>query len=72
MHLEVDFIKYLTGDKIMIPSIQPRGAKGVVAINLSNILTGGWKKGGHAIKRGGETVGGTIRSIRVDIKIRDN
>jgi len=40
-------MKYLTGDKIMIhhgPLIQPRGARGGVAIILSNNLTEGWKK----------------------------
>ena len=67
-------MKYLAGDKIMIhhgPSIQPRGARGGVAIILSNDLTEGWKKGEHIVKRGGETMGGTTRLIRVDIKIRD-
>jgi len=37
-HLEGDFMKYLTGDKIMIHHgllIQPRGARGGVAIILS-------------------------------------
>jgi len=36
-HLEGDFRKYLTGDKIMIhhgPSIQPRGAREGAAIIL--------------------------------------
>ena len=46
IHLEGDFVLYLTGDKIMIhnnPSIQPRGARGGVAIILLNNLT----EGGH-------------------------
>jgi len=73
-HLEGNFMKYLTGDKIMIhhgPSIQPRGARGGVAIILSSNLTEGWKEGGYVVKRGGETIGGTTRLMRVDIKIRD-
>ena len=40
-HLEGDFMKYLTGDKFMIHhglSIQPRGARGGVAIILSFFL----------------------------------
>ena len=67
-------MKYLAGDKIMIhhgPSIQPRGARGGVAIILSSNLTVGWKEGGYIVKRGGETIGGTTRLMRVDIKIRD-
>jgi len=74
MHLEGNFVKYLTGDKIMInhgPTVQLRGARGGVAIILPNALTEGWKKGRYVVKTGGEMVGGTLRLIRVDIKIMD-
>jgi len=68
MHLEGEFVKYITGDRTMIhhgSSIQQRGARVGATIILSNNPTEGWKKGGHAIERGGKTMGGTTRLIRI-------
>jgi len=51
------------------PSIQPRGARGGIAIILSNNLTEGWKEGGYIVKRGGETMGGTTRLIESTLRL---
>ena len=66
MHLARDFTCILPKDMIMIhhrSEIQPRGARGGVAIIMFKELAQGWKKGGQIIKRGGTTVRNTTRLL---------
>ena len=71
-HLKGDFIKTLPKGATMIhhgPMRQLRGARAGVNIILSSTLAEGWKKGGHIIEKGGETIGETARLLREDIEI---
>ena len=66
MQLAGNFTCRQPKDALMIhhgPEMQPRGARGSVAIILSKELVQGWKKGGQIIKRGGTTVRNTTRLL---------
>ena len=73
-HLAGDYATILPQGNIFIhhgPKTQPlRGAKGGVAIVLSEELGTLWKKNGSKVLRGGPSIGATTRYMRVDVKLK--
>jgi hypothetical protein len=72
-HLEGDFERILPKGQLLIhhgPRVQPSlGAKGGVAVILSEDLATEWRKGKCKMSKGGE-IAGTTRFMSISIKLK--